>query len=65
MSRPPVDFIAVSAAGLALLMIVVYLEIMRQEPDRPVAWFLAALAVGAGAAGYAAYTVRRTEVLSS
>ena len=54
MSRPRVDLVAVVAAVVVLVMVVVYLWIMRQEPDRPAAWFLAALIVGAAAASYGA-----------
>jgi len=56
MSRSRLDLVAVVAAVLALVIIVVYLWIMRQESDRPVLWFLAALILGAAAAGYGAIT---------
>lgn len=56
MSRPRLDTDAAVAAALVLVMMVVYLWRMRQESDEPVAWFLAALVLGAAAAGYGAYT---------
>lgn len=54
--RSRLDPFAVAAAVLALGMAVVYLWLMHLESDRPVAWFLAALLLGAGAAGYGAST---------
>ena len=52
--RVRLDLLAVTAAVLALTMLVVYLWLMRQESDRPASWFVAALVVGAGFAGYGA-----------
>ena len=54
--RSRLDPFAAVAAVLALGMAGVYLWVMRLESDRPVAWFLAALLLGAGAAGYGAST---------
>jgi len=56
MSRVRLDLVALVGAVLALVMVVGYLAIMRQESDRPVAWFLAALILGAAAAGYGTIT---------
>jgi len=52
--RSRLDPFAVTGSVLALGMAVVYLWLMQLESDRPVAWFLAALLLGAGAAGYGA-----------
>ena len=56
MGRHRLDFVAVAAAVLSLVMLVAYLWIMNQESDRAVAWFLAALILGAAAAAYGAST---------
>ena len=52
--RVRLDLFAVTAAVLALTMLVVYLWLMRQESDQPASWFVAGLVVGAGFAGYGA-----------
>jgi hypothetical protein len=50
-----VDVVAALAAVLALVMAVSYVSIMAEQGDRPAAWFLAALVMGATAAAYGAY----------
>jgi hypothetical protein len=50
-----VDLLAGLAAVLALLMVVTYVSAMAQQGDRPATWFLAALVMGATAAGYGAH----------
>jgi len=54
MSRARLDLLAVVSAAVALTMAVVYVAIIRQQGESPVPWFLAALLLGAGAAGYGA-----------
>ncbi len=54
MSRPRLDSAPVVAAVIALVMVFVYAGIMGQQGDRPVEWFVAALLLGAAAAGYGA-----------
>jgi len=46
---------AMVAAAVALVMLLVYLGIMRQEADSPAPWFVAALVLGVVAAGYGAH----------
>ena len=58
MSRPRLDPFAVVAVVIVLVVVVVYLAIMREEGDTPVAWFLAALLLGAIASGYGANLAR-------
>lgn len=48
------DPLAALAALVTTVMAVVYLAIMREQGDDPAWWFLAALVVGALAAGYGA-----------
>jgi hypothetical protein len=52
MGRTRVDLVAVAASVLALAMLVVYLWVIRQQQGDPAVWVVAALAVGAAAAGY-------------
>ncbi len=63
--RIRVDLVAVAAAVLALAMAVVYVRLMAEQGDRPLAWVLAVLLAGAGGAGYGAVVtgVRRTTAL--
>ena len=51
------DLVAASASLLAVVMLVVYLSILRQEDGEPALWAVAALVLGAAASGYGA--VRR------
>lgn len=46
---------AALAAVLALVMAVTYVSTMAQQGDRPAAWFLAALVMGATAAAYGTF----------
>jgi len=48
------DALALTAAALALAVLLGYLAIMRQESDVPAAWFVAALVLGAALAVYGA-----------
>ena len=48
------DVLALTAAVLALAVLVGYLAIMRQESDEPAAWFVAALVLGPALAVYGA-----------
>lgn len=48
------DGLALTAAVLALAMLLGYLEIMRRESDVPAPWFVAALILGSALAGYGA-----------
>lgn len=57
-SHPRWDPLAVVAVAIVLVVVVVYLGIMREQGDTPVPWFLAALLLGAGAAGYGADRAR-------
>src|SRR6266540_7264590 len=52
MGRPRLDPATSVATVIALVMVVVYVWIMRQQSDRPAAWFLTALLLGVAAAGY-------------
>ena len=52
MGRPRLDPATTVATVIALGMVVVYVWIMRQQSDRPAAWFLTALLLGVAAAGY-------------
>ena len=56
MGRARFDMLAGAAAVLAVVVAVGYVSIMRQQSDRPVAWFLGSLALGATLAGYGAWT---------
>ena len=50
--RTRVDLFAVGAALLAVVMLVVYLAILRQQDGEPALWAIAALVLGAVGAGY-------------
>ena len=66
MARARLDPVAVTAAVLALAMLVVYLSIIWQQDGEPAAWAVAALIVGAPAAGYGAvvtFPYRRASLL--
>jgi hypothetical protein len=57
---------AACAAVLTVVMIVLYVALVRQQSDQPAAWALAALILGAAAAGYGAYrgsTLRRAALI--
>ena len=54
MSRTRVDLLALTAAGLAAVMVAVYLAAIRQQSGQPATWFLAALILGAALAAYGA-----------
>lgn len=54
MRQARLDGVALAGSVLALAMLVVYLSVIRQEDDQPAAWAVAALVLGAGAAGYGA-----------
>ncbi|HEU4807001.1 MAG TPA: hypothetical protein VFT01_01955 [Homoserinimonas sp.] len=56
MRRAGPDYFAAAASALALLMLAVYLFVIRQQEGQPASWAVAALLVGAGAAGYGAST---------
>lgn len=56
MRKTRLDLLAVLAAGLALVMVVGYLAVIRQQSGQPALWFLAALIIGAALAGYGART---------
>jgi hypothetical protein len=49
-----VDLWAVAGALVAVVMTGVYVSIVRQQGEDPAAWFLAAVGLGALAAGYGA-----------
>jgi hypothetical protein len=51
MGRLRIDPFAVAASVLAGVMLFVYLSVIRQQDGDPAGWFVAALAVGAAAAG--------------
>lgn len=59
MSRGRLDPIAVTAAVLALGMLVVYLSIMWQQDGQPAVWVVAVFVVAAAAAGYGAVVTSR------
>ncbi len=48
------DPIAIGAAGATLVMLTIYLGLMRQEEDAPVAWFVGILLLSTAAALYGA-----------
>jgi hypothetical protein len=48
------DLVAGTASVLALAMLGVYVSIIHQQHDQPAPWAVAALVVGAAAAGYGA-----------
>ncbi len=50
--RTRVDLFAVGAALLAVVMLVAYLSILRQQEGEPALWAIAALVLGAVGAGY-------------
>lgn len=54
MTGARLDRRALAAAALALVMAAAYVSAMRQQSDRPVAWFLALLLLGAAGASYGA-----------
>jgi hypothetical protein len=49
------DFMALAAACVAVVMLGVYVAIMREQDDQPLAWFEAALVLGAALAAYGVY----------
>lgn len=55
MRRAGLDYFAAAGSVLALVMLAMYLLIIRQQEEgQPASWAVAALLVGAGAAGYGA-----------
>jgi hypothetical protein len=54
-----VDVLAVVAAAVALIMLVVYVQIMREQDDSPQVWVLAVLGGSALLAGYGALRTSR------
>lgn len=54
MTGARLDHRALAAAALALVMAAAYATAMRQQSERPVAWFLGLLLLGAGGAAYGA-----------
>lgn len=54
MTAARLDRRALAAATLALVMAAAYVATMRQQSDRPVAWYLTLLLVGVGGAAYGA-----------
>lgn len=54
MGRARQDLVAVAAAVLALVMLIVYLRVIREQDGQPATWAVAILVLGAAAAGYGA-----------
>jgi hypothetical protein len=54
MGRIRIDLVAAAASSLAVAMVVVYLVVIHQQDGDPALWAVAALVVGAVAAGYGA-----------
>ena len=62
------DLFAIAAAGVAVVMAVIYIWLIRQQGDEPLAWVLGVLLLGAVLAGYGARNTsphRRTALLSA
>ncbi|MEU5723656.1 hypothetical protein [Micromonospora sp. NPDC047738] len=53
--RSGADLLAGAAALIAVLMLGLYLGVMRQQGDQPLAWVVTALALAAVLAGYGAF----------
>jgi hypothetical protein len=54
MGRARFDLVAGAASVLAIVMLIAYLSVMRQQDDEPAAWAVVALLIGAVTAGYGA-----------
>ena len=52
--RGRIDLFAAAGCSLAVAMVVVYVAVIRQQGNEPLAWVVAVLVVGAAAAGYGA-----------
>lgn len=62
------DLFAIAAASVAVVMAVIYIWLIRQQGDEPLAWVLGVLIVGAALAGYGARSTsphRRTALLAA